>query len=443
MDRLAHLGQRLNGLKPLKVAVIGGGWAGLAAAVELSVSDAAVTVFEAAKQLGGRARRVDIHGHALDNGQHILLGAYRETLRLMTTVGASPERVLKRQPLTLTHPAAGFSLKLPCLPAPLHLAAGLLSAKGCSVCEKFSAVRFMLALQADHYRLATDCTVAELLDRHGQSGAVRRFMWEPLCLAALNTPADKASAQIFANVLRDSLGGGRADTELLLPNTDLSQVFPDAAAEFIVARGGKIRLSTRIDEIDRALAIDGERFDQLILATAPQHAAALLQSHAETAPIAAQLADYTYEPIATLYAGYPSDIKLPCPMLGLEGVAPGGLGQWVFDRGALGDLPGVMGFVLSASGASDERDSEAMLATLHTELENALGKKLPAARWHQLIRERRATFACRPNLPRPTTQTPLRGLWLAGDYVCAGYPATLEGAVRSGVAAARRIIESS
>jgi len=106
-------------------------------------------------------------------------------------------------------------------------------------------------------------------------------------------------------------------------------------------------------------------------------------------------------------------------------------------------MPGVMAFVLSANGAWDERDSEALLAALHGELENALGKKLPAALWHQLIRERRATFTCRPNLQRPHTQTPLNGLWLAGDYVCAGYPATLEGAVRSGVTAARRIVESA
>ena len=442
MDRLAHLGQRLNGLKPLKVAVIGGGWAGLAASVELSAAGATVTVFEAAKQLGGRARRVDIHGHALDNGQHILLGAYRETLRLINRVGARPERVLKRLPLALRHPAAGFSLELPGLPAPLHLAAGLLSAKGCSVCEKFSAVRFMLALQADHYRLATDCTVAELLDRHGQSGAVRRFMWEPLCLAALNTPADKASAQIFANVLRDSLGGDRADTELLLPTVDLGRIFPDAAAEFVTARGGRIVLSTRINALDPSLQIEGERFDHLVLATAPQHAAALLEKHVQTSPVAAQLADYDYEPIATLYAGYPPEVTLPCPMLGLESRTPGGLGQWVFDRSALTGTPGVMAFVLSANGVWDEHDSEALLAALHGELENALGKKLPAALWHQLIRERRATFSCRPNLPRPTTQTPLNGLWLAGDYVCAGYPATLEGAVRSGVTAARMVLES-
>jgi predicted NAD/FAD-dependent oxidoreductase len=130
-------------------------------------------------------------------------------------------------------------------------------------------------------------------------------------------------------------------------------------------------------------------------------------------------------------------------MLGLESQTPGGLGQWVFDRGTLTGMSGVMAFVLSANGVWDERDSESLMVALHGELENALGRRLPTALWHQLIRERRATFTCRPNLPRPATQTAMRGLWLAGDYVCAGYPATLEGAVRSGVAAARRILESA
>ena len=420
----------------MKVAVVGGGWAGLSAAVELSAAGAHVTVFEAAKQLGGRARSVEIHGHTLDNGQHILIGAYRETLRLMKTVGADPERLLKRLPLEMNHPGAGFRLKLPRLPAPLHLALGLLGASGCTAAEKFSAVRFMRALQADHYRLASDCTVAELLDRHRQSGSLRRHLWEPLCLAALNTAPENASAQIFANVLRDSLGGSRADTDLLLPAADMGRLFPEAAARFIVANGGEIRLSTRVDAIAPELCIGEERFDRIILATAPQRAAPILAMQTETAAIAALLETYAYEPIGTVYAGYPPETNLPCPMIGLDSLIGEHLGQWAFDRGTLGGDRGVIGFVLSARGAWDERDNDSLATALHSELEQALGRKLPPPLWHQVIRERRATFSCRPKLPRPAAQTPIQGLWLAGDYVCADYPATLEGAVRSGVAAA-------
>ena len=428
----------------LKVAIIGGGWAGLAAAVELSAAGTRVTVFEAARQLGGRARRVDIQGQTLDNGQHILVGAYRETLRLMNKVGAAPERLLKRLPLELNYPSAGFRLKLPQLPAPLNLAFGLFGAKGSSFGEKIAAVRFMRFLQARHYRLDADSSVAELLDRHKQRGKLRRYLWDPLCLAALNTSPKNASAQIFANVLRDSLGGDQSDTDLLLPAADLNAVFPDAAAAFITAHAGEIRLSTRIGAIKTSpsgLNIGDQHFDRIILATAPQHAANLLASRPETAAIAALLESYAYEPIGTAYLGYPPELSLPCPMLGMDDHCGASFGQWAFDRGALTGDHGTIGFVLSASGHWDEFDNEALASALHQELEQALGRNLPQPRWHQIIRERRATFSCRPDLPRPAAQTPVPGLWLAGDYVCANYPATLEGAVRSGVAAAAGVRE--
>ncbi|WP_301102549.1 hydroxysqualene dehydroxylase HpnE [Propionivibrio sp.] len=427
--------------KRLKVAVVGGGWAGLAAAVELGASGAQVTLFEAAKQLGGRARSVKLHGQphlqALDNGQHLLIGAYRETLRLMTTVGADPTRLLKRLALDLRYPGTAFRLHLPRLPVPLNLAIGLISAQGASLSEKLGAVRFMRFLQGCNYRLDADCTVTELLDRHVQHGNLRRHLWEPLCLAALNTAPKHASAQIFVNVLHDSLGDSRADTDLLVPTADLDRVFPLPAADFIRAHLGEIRLSSRVNRIEQDLRIEGEKFDRVILALASQHAAPLLLQHGETEAIAALLANYTFEPIGTVYAAYPPELRLPFPMLGLGGDGTDALGQWVFDRGQLGGAPGLMSFVLSAQGAWDELDSAVLLATLHGELEQALARKLPQALWHQLIRERRATFSCRPDLPRPTAATPLAGLWLAGDYTCANYPATLEGAVRSGIAAAR------
>lgn len=425
---------------PRSIAVIGAGWAGLAAAVELCTAGARVTVFESAKQPGGRARSVTVNGHALDNGQHILVGAYHETLRLMRHVGASPETCLRRLPLELRHPGEGFRLHLPRLPAPLNLAGGLAFAQGCTLGEKARAVRFMRALQACDYRLASDCSTAELLDRHRQHGALRRLMWEPLCLAALNTPPENASAQIFANVLRNSLGGQRADTDLLLPAIDLDRVFPHAAQGFIEAHGGTIRLASRVDAIDPTLTVHGERFDGIVLATAPQHAQPLLAAHVETAAIARMLETYDYEPIGCAYLGYPPEVTLPFPMLGLERLHDNHLGQWVFDRGTLGGAHGVMSFVLSANGAWDALDNAALCGALHGELETALGRRLPEPLWHKVLRERRATFSCRPNLPRPPARTPLNGLWLAGDYVYADYPGTIEGAIRSGVIAARGIL---
>ena len=423
-----------------KTAIIGGGWAGLAAAVELVSTGGEVTLYEAARQLGGRARRVEINGQALDNGQHILLGAYRETLRLMHIVGAAPETRLKRLPLEISHPAAGFHLRLPRLPAPLHLAVGLIAAVGLPLREKIAAARFIHALQTVDYRLPLDCAVSALLDQHQQHGKLRRLMWDALCLAALNTAPEDASAQVFAHVLRDSLGGAREDIDLLLPTTDLGQVFPDAASAYIRQHGGKIHLSRRIERLDAGLHVEGERFDHIILALAPQQAIPLLAALPQTAAIAALLGQYAYEPVGTVYARYPADIRLPCPMLGMSRSEPGQLGQWVFDHGLLRGTPGLLAFVMSANGRWDERDNDTLAHALHEELESVLGMALPAAHWYQVIRERRATLSCRPALPRPTAKTPIPGLWLAGDYVCADYPSTLEGAVRSGVVAARKCV---
>jgi squalene-associated FAD-dependent desaturase len=433
----------------MRAAIVGGGWAGLAAAVELARSGAQVTLFEAARQLGGRARSVEAHGQRLDNGQHLLIGAYRETLGLMKEVGADPERLLKRLPLELNFPAgrnSHFRMRLPRLPAPWHLAAGLLGARGVGFTEKIGAVRFMRFLQGVGYRLDADCTVSTLLDRHRQHGPLRRYLWESLCLAALNTSPQQASAQIFVNTLRDTLGGGRAATDLLLPAADLEQVFPAAAARFIAAHGGKIRLATRIESIasiDHDFELAGERFDYVVVAVGPQHAAPFLAGQQATAESARLLAGYRFEPIATVYCGYPPQLRLPFPMLGLTAQNSGQIGQWVFDRGMLCGTPGVIAFVLSGHGAWEKLDKPTLVAQLDSELSAALCTRLPAIEWQQVIREQRATFSCRPGLHRPTARTARCGLWLAGDYVCADYPATLEAAVRSGLAAARGILLES
>lgn len=424
-----------------RVAVVGGGWAGLAAAVELGASGIPVTLFEAGRELGGRARRVEIQGHALDNGQHLLIGAYRETLRLMTIVGTPAERALLRRPLVLEMPGAGFALRLPALPAPLHLAWGLLGARGVSFAEKLAAARFAFWLKQRRFEL-DDEPVATLLDRHGQQGALRRHLWDALCLAALNTPPERASARIYANVLRDSLGAGRADTDLLIPVADLGTAFPDAAEDFIARHDGIIRCETRIGRIEATaqdFAVDGEKYDQVVIATAPQHAAPLLATLPTARKVAAMISDYDYEPIGTVYAGYPPEVTLPAPMLGLDSDDKG-IGQWVFDRGLLPANRGILAFVLSAHAPWDALDNETLARTLHRELETALKRPLPPPRWTRVIRERRATFSCHPHLPRPAAETPIPGLWLAGDYVCADYPATIEGAVRSGVEAARRVL---
>ena len=428
------------------VAIIGGGYAGLAAGVELATAGIPVHVFEASRSLGGRARRADAKEANLDNGQHILVGAYRETLRLMTLVGADPERLLRRQPLHLEYPGT-LRIHAPDWPAPLHMAAALLGAQGLGWGDKWAAIRFMQALKACHYRLPADCTVAALLAHHRQPAKLRRYLWEPLCLATLNTPVATASAQVFANVLRDTLGADKAASQLLLPATDLSELFPEPAARFIEAHGGQVLRSRRIGTlapVANGWHVDGiaAPYRAVIVATAPHHLAPLLAPLQATAPalggLLHTLEQLRYESITTVYLQYPSSVTLPHPMIG--GFAErDGLSQWLFDRGQLLGTLGLLAAVISANGPHEAQTPAQLAATVHEEIARLL-PGLPEPLWHRTITEKRATFACTPGLPRLGTTTPLPGLLLAGDHVASDYPATLESAVRSGIAAAHLLL---
>ena len=422
---MAHLGHGLN-----RVAVIGAGWAGMAAAATLAERGVPVTVFEASRSLGGRARRVSVDGVDLDNGQHILIGAYRETLRMMRLVGADPDALLLRFPLELRY-ADGFHLRAPRLPYPLNLVAAVLGAKGVGL----GALRFMASLRWRGFRIAPDRGVAQLLDEHGQSGAVRTHIWEPLCVSALDTPVQFASAQIFANVLRDGLTGSRAASDLLIARADLGKVFPEPAAEFIKARGGAIELGVLVRRISRAAGgfrlNDAHEFSSVVIACGPHQAGPLLVQLPELADALGRINAFRYEPIVTCYVQYPESVSLPSPMLGFSG----GILQWVFDRGKLGGQKGLLAAVISASGPHEELSKEELVSKIDAELRAALGA-LPDPLWLQVITEKRATFSCRPGLRRPDGTTPVSGLLLAGDYIASEYPATLEAAVRSGIRAA-------
>lgn len=413
----------------LNCAVIGAGYAGMAAAVELAAAGRQVEVFEASRTLGGRARAVQIEGFSVDNGQHILIGAYTETLRLMRAVGADPDELLRRTPLRFEFPGE-FLMSAPRLPAPLHTAFALLFAKGLDWHEKFAAIRLMRGLQAGRYRIEPDITVNAWLDSNATPSRQRRLLWEPLCIAALNTPAERASARVLANVLRDSLGGTRAASDMLLPQVDLTALFPEPAGRFITERGGTVHAGHRVGSLERdgeAWRIDGAGpFARVVVAVAPYHLGSLLPE------LATAVAHLDWEPIVTSYFSYEDWVRLPQPMLGVDA----GLAQWLFDRGALCGQYGLIAAVISARGRHLDLPTAELERGIHREIAR-LVPDLPEPLSVQTITEKRATFACVPNLQRPPAQTPLPGLWLAGDYVAGDYPATLEGAVRSGVAAAR------
>lgn len=422
------------------IAIIGGGYAGMAAAVELTRGGRRVTVFEASRTLGGRARAVDSNGQRVDNGQHILLGAYRETLRLMRCVGADPARLLRRLPLRLEFPGE-LRLLAPCLPAPWHGLAAVLLARGFDWREKNALLRLLHGLRRAQFAIVPDVTVAEWLNHHTAPSRQRRLFWEPLCLAALNTPASRASMQVFAHVLRDGMLAQRSASDLLLPRVDLSALFPEPAARFVVAHGGSVHRGRRITAIEHGALehnaagwrVDGEGpFAQIVLAVAPYHLATLAPAFAST------VAQFDWEPILTAYLTYPPHVRLAQPMLGVAD----GAAQWLFDRGQLGGPAGLIAAVVSAYRANE--DANELRSTLTSRIHQDIARlvpHLPAPLASQVIVEKRATFACTPGLVRPPLHGGTPGLWLAGDYVAADpdatdYPATIEGAVRSGMRAA-------
>ncbi|MDR7331439.1 hydroxysqualene dehydroxylase HpnE [Roseateles asaccharophilus] len=409
----------------MKTAVVGGGWAGIAAAVTLADAGHDIAVFEMAPQPGGRARSV-AGDPPYDNGQHILIGAYRDSLALMRRLGVDPEAALKRLPLALPYPGEP-GLHLPPGPPLVAFTCGVLAHRGWPLSARLGLLAAAGGWLARGFRCDAQLSVAELCA--GLPDAVKRDLVEPLCVAALNTPAPRASAQVFLRVLKDALFSGAGSADLLLPRRPLSELLATPAAAWL---GERLRLGRRVQQLEAGWRVDGEAFDGIVLACSSVEATRLAASIAPDWSATAQA--LRFEPIITVYLHSPGTV-LPAPMLALRD-GPEAPAQFVFDLGQLGGAPGRFAFVVSgaapwvASGGCDE----AVLAQATRELRWATPPVID-----RMLTEKRATFACTPGLARPPARV-APGLWAAGDYIAGPYPATLEGAVRAGQAAAQGVL---
>lgn len=452
----------------MKLAIVGAGWAGMAAAVAAAQAGADVTVLEATRETGGRARalaavRPDGVPLTLDNGQHILIGAYSETLALMQRVGVHLPGALMALPLGLPFPD-GMGLQTPAWaarwPAPLDALTAIATARGWRWGDRLALIRASLAWQRAKFVCDPQWNVSTLCQ--ALPARVMDELIEPLCVSALNLPAASASAQVFLRVMQDALFGkgfgGWAASSLLLPRDDLSALFPAAAQQWLQRHHGqrtRVHLNRRVRSLERisdGWRLHGDRasedFDRVIWATSAGAAARVMTSSAAAwgarapgkgpdamAEWARTSSALSFTAITTVYAWAPG-VRLAAPMLALRPM-PGALGasaQFVFDRGQLrpddASAQGVLAFVVSAS----EGERGWLQQRVLQQGQQQLG--LPTLQPIQTVTEKRATFACTPGLNRPQ-QVITGGLWAAGDHVQGPYPATLEAAVRSGLAAAR------
>ena len=418
-----------------RVAIVGAGWAGLAAAVRATEQGHQVTMLEMAKHAGGRARSVSARSGQFDNGQHILIGAYTRTLALMATVGADPARLLRRLPLDLRH-ADGRGLSLPKGNPLLAFARGVGAAHGWSWTDRLRLLKAAAGWGLRGFRSDKDATVSTLC-RH-LPACVLHDLIEPLCVAALNTPMAQASAEVFLRVLRDALFSGRGGADLLLPCRPLSELLPAPAVAWLSARGTDLRLGARVMAISSGGSggwiVDGQSFDAVVLACSASEAARLT---APVAPAWSRLAsELRYEPIITAYLTAADGLRLKSPMLALD-TGPSEPAQFVFDLGALGRPAGTLALV--ASGAAEwtarglDVTARAMIGQARKHFPASFTLPDEKLLLHAAA-EQRATFACTPALARPPSFV-APGLVAAADYVAGPYPATLEGAVRSAEAA--------
>lgn len=431
------------------VVIVGGGWAGLSTAIELSHHKIAVTLIDSNQQLGGRGRTITINNMDIDNGQHLLIGAYSETLRLLKLMGQQESDLFDRQPTLLhsrTHKLPGFRLALPRIAAPLNFLLGLLSAKGFSIKEKMAILQLCLMLNRCDFSIDRDQNLSAWLEKNGQTKKITQQFWRPLCLAMLNTPIDIASSKVFLRVLKDSFTLKRDYSDFLFAKHNIGLLFPQPAEHYLEKNGTTLITGERVKAIkqttettfivqtnDRSI-----KTQHIVLAMPPKQCLRLIENISALAPLHKQLECFKTSPITTIYLHYPKHVSLGQDMLGISG----GQLEWLVDR-STSKQAGIIAGIISGPGSHMRLSKETLAKKAIVEIAT-LFPHWPEPLQVSVVREKRATFLCEAgvNQYRPKNKTAIPNLWLAGDHTDTGYPSTLEGAVRSGVACSQEILQN-
>ena len=445
------------------VIVIGGGFAGLSAAARLSGQGARVLVLEARGRLGGRATAFQDRetGELVDNGQHVLLGCYTETLQFLADIGAAGNVRVEPQLAVTMIDRAGHRSRFSCpsLPPPFHLIAGIFEWDALSWRDRLSVAGMATPLKNARRELHGSTvkaaspgeTAENWLVRNGQTPRLRELLWDPLALAALNQPPAEAAAPPFARVLAEMFGSDARAAAIVLPLKPLHQMYAEPARAYIEAHRGEVRVGvpSRIlmnDAGDGVAGVDagGGRIEaDRVVSAVPWFALPELFDR-EPAALKATIdraRRMTASPIVTVNLWLDRRV-LDEPFVGL----PGRTMQWVFDkRLVFGDSAAHLSLVSSGAASIVAMSNEELIRIAHDEVVDAL----PPAREAKLlratvVREPKATFSLAPGQPqRPPTETAVKGLVLAGDWIDTGLPATIESAVRSGHRAAHAVAHTA
>jgi squalene-associated FAD-dependent desaturase len=442
--------------------VVGAGVAGLAAAVRLADRGARVLVLEARSRLGGRATSFPDRdtGEIVDNGQHVFVGAYRDTFEFLNVIGSAGDaRPAPRLDVTMVDRDGRASrLSCPDLPSPLHLIAGVFEWDAVSWADRLAVLQMARPLRLARRALEPGAreiaaspgeTVENWLVRNGQTRRLRELLWEPLALAALNQPASSAAAPPFAHVLAEMFGPDPRAAAVAVPSKPLHLLFAEPARAFVETRGGTVRtgsaavvaIGSRGTGKDglavRAVRSGSEEWSApVVISAVPWHGFGRLFDSpvAALAPVVDRAARMDPSPILTVNLWFDRPL-FEETFVGL----PGRTMQWVFDKGkAFGNGTSHLCLVSSGPSRAGQLSHDGLVALAHGELVGAF----PAAREAKLlrgtvIREPHATFSLAPGQPaRPGPVTEVAGLYLAGDWIDTGLPATIESAVRSGHRAA-------
>lgn len=443
------------------ILIIGGGLAGLAAGVALAGAGRRVRLLEQKPYLGGRARSFHdaATGSVVDNGQHLFMGCYHSTLKFLDSIGTSDTVTFDPQlRVRFLDPDKRITqLRCPALPSPWHLLSGVFLSNSFSFREKIDVVRMGRVLRSsdgtvNSRRADNRLTVEEWLSSLGQSEGLRRNFWDLLCIAAMNEDPRIASSVLFERVLRLALFNSPLDSRLGIPRKGLSECYTDAAAKAITDRGGRVELRRDV----RALLIsdgacrgvklvDGTVIEaRTVLSAVPWHVLPVLlpQEVADSPPFFARTRKLRPAPIISLYLWFDRPVT-DLEFVGLRGTTI----QWLFNKGRiLGTGENYVSLVLSGAHEHVARSKEDLRDMALRELQTLLPQMRDARLVHSLvIKERFATFSPSVGVEalRLPAVTPIRGLYLAGDWTATGLPATIEGAVRSGYTAADFILRSN